>query len=125
MQLNYTLKLNHMLKKSIISFTMIGIVALALASSGGGGTKKKSILRPEFTPVRTSNGFTIRSGIAYSGSQILSTQRNRNCMTFNTLVTYQKGNTVYILPNQYRVNTGKPTFRSNLNLLDLKIKLKK
>jgi hypothetical protein len=125
MQANYTLKFNHMLKKSIICCAMIGIVALAAASSGGGGTKKKSILKPELTPIRTSTGYSMRPGIRYTGSQILSSQKTRSGVTFNTLATYQKGNTVFILPNQYRVNTAKSGFKSNFKMIDFKIKLNK
>lgn len=127
MQANSTLKFNHMLKKSIISCAMIGVVTLALASSGGGGGKKKSSVTPlstSFTPIRTTNGFTLKAGPAYTGSQIYSSERNHNFVTYNTLVTYQKGNTVYILPNRVTVNT-KPLYRSNLNVLDLRIRLRK
>ena len=125
MQANYTLKFNHMLKKITICCAMIGIVALAAASSGGGGTKKKSILKPEFTPIRTSTGLSMRPGINYTGTQIVGTQRTKGGITFNTLSTYQKGNAVFILPNQYKVNTNKSAFKSNFKMVDLKFKLKK
>lgn len=126
MAANSTLNFNHMLKKSIISCAMIGVVTLALASSGGGGGKKKSVtpLSSKFTPIRTTNGFTLKAGAQYTGSQIYSSERNHNFVTYNTLVTYQKGNTVYILPNKVTVNT-RPQQRSNLNLLDLRIRLHK
>lgn len=116
-----------MLKKSIISGAMIGLVALALASSGGGDKKKKSetASMPEFTPIRTTNGFTLRSGLSYSGSSILNTSQNKNYITRDMVVTYQKGNTVYILPHKSRVSTVSGNFKSNLNLLDLRIRLHK
>ena len=69
MQANFTQKLNHMLKKTIISFAMIGAVALALASSGGGNKKKSEAPRKtEFTPIRTTHGFTLKapSNFAYT-----------------------------------------------------------
>ena len=114
-----------MLKKTIISCAMIGAVALALASSGGGEKKRgASPLKPEFTPIRTTNGFTLRSGLAYTGSQMLETQRTNSFITYKSLVTYEKGNNVYIVPNRVKVST-RPQMRSNLNLLDLKIKIRK
>jgi len=127
MQANFTQKLNHMLKKTIISCAMIGAVALAVASSGGGDKKKKQDTRaiPEFTPIRTTNGFTLRSGLTYTGSSILSTSSNERYTTYNTVVTYQKGNSIYILPHQTRVSTSGATFRSNLHLLDLRIRIRK
>lgn len=115
-----------MLKKTIISCTMIGAVALALASSGGGNGKKATAPRhAAFTPIRTTNGFTLKAGPSYTGSQIFSKVRSKNYITYNTVVTYQKGNTVIILPHQARITTPDATFRSNLRLLDLKIRLHK
>ena len=125
MKANSTLKFNHMFKKTLISCAMIGAVALAaVASSGGGKKKSEAPLKPIYTPIRTTNGFTLKAGPSYTGSHILSSERSRNFITYSTVVTYQKGNTVYILPQQVRSNL-KPTFKTNLNLLDLKIKLHK
>jgi hypothetical protein len=126
MKANFTLKLNHMLKKTIISSLLIGAVALAVASSGGGNKKKSDLPRkPEFTPIRTTNGFTLKAGPVYSGSSIFSSERSANTLTYNTVITYQKGNSVIILPHQSRLNTTiSPSLRSNLNFLDLKIRLR-
>lgn len=79
---------------------------------------------PIYTPIKTTNGFTLKAGPAYTGSHIFSTERNKSFVTLGTVVTYQKGNTVYIMPQQVKMNT-KPTFKSNFNLLDLKIRLHK
>jgi hypothetical protein len=124
MNSNFTQKLNHMLKKTIISFVMVGAVALAVASSGG-GDKKKEARKAEFTPIRTTNGFTLKAGPAYTGSHTFGSIRNNNVISYNTVVTYQRGNSVFILPHQSRVNTTVPSYRSNLNLLDLRIRLHK
>lgn len=117
-----------MLKKTIISCAMIGAFALALASSGGGDKKKAEALRkPDFTPIRTTNGFTLKAGPAYTGSHILSSERTSNYITHNTVVTYQQGNRVFILPYKSRVNVtpDKSYYRNNLNAIDLKIRLRK
>lgn len=125
MKANSTLKFNHMLKKTLISCAMIGAVALAaVASSGGGKKKSEAPLKPIYTPIRTTNGFTLKAGPSYTGSHIFSAERNRSFVTLGTVVTYQKGNTVYIMPQQVKMNM-KPTFKTNFNLLDLKIKLHK
>lgn len=117
-----------MLKKTIISCAMIGAFALALASSGGGDKKKaESLRKPDFTPIRTTNGFTLKAGPTYTGSHILSSVRSNNYITRNTVVTYQQGNRVFILPYKSRVNVspGNSSNRSNLNAIDLKIRLHK
>lgn len=126
MEVNFTLKLNHMLKKTIISCAMIGAVALAIASSGGGDKKRaESLRKPDFTPIRTTNGFTLKAGPAYTGSHIFSNARNTSYV--NTVVTYQQGNKVFILPYKPRVNvvTSDNYFRNNLNVLDFRIRLHK
>jgi hypothetical protein len=128
MQVNSTLKLNHMLKKTIISCAMIGAFALALASSGGGDKKKAEALRkPDFTPIRTTNGFTLKAGPAYTGSHTFSSVSNNNYITRSTVVTYQQGNKVFILPYKSRVNVTPVncSYRNNLNAFDLKIRLRK
>ena len=124
MQVNSTLKLNHMLKKTIISCAMIGAFALALASSGGGDKKKAEALRkPDFTPIRTTNGFTLKAGPMYRGSQLLNMQKQKDVVLLKSVVTYQKGNTTFILPYQYKM--AKPAMKSNLNAVDVKINLHK
>jgi hypothetical protein len=112
-----------MLKRLITCSLMIGIVALALASSGG-GDKKRSTLRSDIKPLSTS-GFSLKSGPKYTGSLIHSAHKNRNFVLYNTVVTYQKGNTIYVLPYKYKMATAKPCFKSNLNIVDLKINLHK
>jgi hypothetical protein len=129
MQANSTQKLNHMLKKTIISCAMIGTFALALASSGGGDKKKAEALRkPDFTPIRTTNGFTLKAGPIYTGSHIFSSERTSTYITHNTVVTYQQGNKVFILPYKSRVTIPPAVntvnnYRTNLNAFDLKIAL--
>ena len=112
-----------MLKKTVICVAMIGVVVLAWASSGG-GNKKKTSLRSGFTPIRTSQGLTLKAGPHYMGSRTFSTQKN-NAVLYNTLVTYQKGNAIYILPYKYKGHVSKTSSRNNLNALDLKIRLHK
>lgn len=128
MKQNSTFKFNLMLKKSIISCAMIGAVALAaVASSGGGKKKSEAPLNSLYTPIRTTNGFTLKAGPSYTGSHLLSTVRNSstNVVTYNSVITYQRGNTIIILPRQVRTTGLQSSFKSNLNLLDLKFRLHK
>ena len=104
MQANFTQKLNHMLKRTIISTAMVGAFALALASSGGGDKKKSETPRDSlFTPIRTTNGFTLKAGPSYTGSRLTSIERNSSYTTYNTVVTYQKGNSTYVMPLKKKV----------------------
>lgn len=128
MPINSTLNLKDMLRKiSAAGILLVGVVAFALASSGGGGSKKKSSsIRTDFKPVSLNAGFTLKAGPQYAGSMVTSQQRNKHLVRYNTVVTYQKGNTIYIMPYKYTMNT-RPNlgFRSNLQVIDLKIRLQK
>ena len=111
-----------MLKKTLISTVMLGVVAFALASSGGGKGKKAPAVNSGFASISTPAGFTLKSGPKYTGSSLLLTQKSKNFTLYNTLVTYQKGNTIYILPYKYKMQT-KSCFKSNLKLVDLKLNI--
>ena len=117
-----------MLRKTLISTSMVAVVGLAMASKGGGGDNKKAAipLKTNFVPIRTTTGFTLKAGPSYSGSMIVGTEKTREYVSFNTLVTYQKGNSFYIMPRTYRINTSvylKNNSGSNLSLLDLRINM--
>lgn len=107
---------------------MLGIVVLALASSGG-GDKKRTAANLGIIPIR-ANGTFLNAKPGYSGSHILHTVNKRNYTVYKSVVTYQNGNTTYIVPSQFRMNNN-PTItfnpglslRSNMNVIDLKIRL--
>ncbi len=114
-------------KRAFTSFLLISIAFLATASMGGGGNKSKSkpVKGAEFTPIRTVNGFTLKAGPAYHGSIMFGQQKANNVITFNSVVTYQKGNTTYILPYKYKMQTNAFDAKSSLQLFRLKLNIHK
>ncbi|HEY4060256.1 MAG TPA: hypothetical protein VGM30_00070 [Puia sp.] len=126
-----TIGLRKLIRKSLISALLTAVVGLSFASKGGGGEKKKDNnipLKTDFTPIRTTNGFTLKSGPSYAGSYLLSQEKTGTYISFHTLVTYQKGNSIYIMPYKYKVNNSSIYLNnsgSNLQLLDLRIKMHK
>jgi hypothetical protein len=94
---------------------------------GGGGNKSKDkAVKPEFTPIRTTNGFTLKAGPVYRGSMLFTQQKTNNLVSLNSIVTYQKGNTIYILPYRYRLQTSSAAQPgSSLQMFNLKIKIHK
>src|SRR5580704_500512 len=118
-----TIGLRKLMRKKLISALMVAVVGLAVASKGGGGDNKKTAipLKTNFVPIRTTNGFTLKAGPSYSGSMVIGAEKTREYVSFSTLVTYQKGNSFYIMPHTYRINTNvymKNNSGSNLSLLD-------
>jgi hypothetical protein len=118
-----------MLKKSLTCAPMLAVVAIALASSGGGKNKPASSNSVGIIPVTARGAFTLKSKPSYSGSHLLSTMNLKNSTVYRSIITYQKGNTIFIVPSKYRVSNAKlsfnsgPVLRSNLNMLDLRLKL--
>ena len=122
-----TIEWRKLMRKTLVSTLMIAVVGLAFASKGGGGDKKSNnntTLKTNFTPIRTSTGFTLKAGPTFSGSLLLGTEKKANYVSFNTLVTFEKGNTTYIMPYRYKVNSNlflRNSGNSSLQLLDLHI----
>ncbi|HXB94523.1 MAG TPA: hypothetical protein VNU70_05170 [Puia sp.] len=115
-------------RKLIVSALLITVVSLTFASKGGGGEKEKKAsnnLKTNFTPVRTTAGFTLKAGPTFSGNYFLNAEKKADYVSFNTLVTYQKGNSTYIMPYHYKINTSMYLNNSgnNLRLLDLRINM--
>jgi len=118
-------KLKNMLKKFSICITMLGIVVLALASSGGGRKKSSNPSLP-FNSFRSSTGFNFTSKPDYTGSMVFGSTMNKNYTMVNSVITYQKGKIIYVVPSKYKITTAsRMSFKSNLNVIDLKVRLSK
>jgi hypothetical protein len=122
-----TIELRKLIRKLLISASMVAIVGLAVASKGGGGDKGKATpLKTNFVPIRTTAGFTLKAGPTFMGSTITSTEKTPEYVSFQTLITYQHGNSTFIMPRTLKVNSSvfmHNNAGSNLNLLDLRINM--
>jgi hypothetical protein len=121
--------MRKLMRKTIVCVLMIAVVGLTFASKGGGGDKKSSNkipLKTEFVPIRTTGTFTLKAGPSYAGSFLLGQEKTKSYISINSLVTYQKGNSIFIIPYTYKVNTPvlmDGSRKTNLQLLDLRIKM--
>lgn len=82
-------------------------------------------MRSEFVPIKTSLGFTLKAGSAYKGSMLMSQEKVNGQLRFNSLVTFQRGNTTYIVPVNHRINLGSVTPADNTQMLRLKVRMHK
>ena len=128
MQKPITIRMRRLMRQAVISGLLLAVVGWAIASKGGGGDKKnKSVpIKTEFTPIRSTGNFTLKSSPNYSGSFFLGQERTKTTISFNTLVTYERGNSIFIMPYKYKVNIpglSDGTNKNNLQLLDLRIRM--
>jgi hypothetical protein len=94
-----------MMKKAKIILVVVMLSSItysALADKGiGKKTKAKVSLNINTAnSLRNSISLNLKTGLKYTGSLLVNQQSQGNTLLSNTLVTYQKGNTVYIIPHK-------------------------
>lgn len=111
-----------------MSLLLFAVTALAFASKGGGEKKKHRELENSFSPINASSSFTLKKSPLYSGSIVSFRPQADNRISLNAMITYQRGNTTFILPYQYKVNISPVTnygTKSNLQFLGVRIQMSK
>ncbi len=114
----------HYGRKAIASIFLVSIAFFALAITGGGSKSKKAQNNFGFVSVKTTNGFTLKSGPNYKGSFALTKSKTSTGTSYTSLITYQQGNTTFIMPYKYKVNNNQAP-KSNMQLVNLKMKIRK
>ncbi len=89
-------------RKAVTLFLMVAFTAGAFATLGDGKSKdkNKSLFPSQKVSIRPGY-FSLKSGNGYRGSFVID-QESRFIL-LNTSVTYQKGNTTYIVPLKKKV----------------------
>ncbi len=83
---------------------LLAVSAAAFATLGDGKIKSdnpKSSLHSN--RITKSGSFSLKSGYTYRGYQVINTQNERKYINLNTAVTFQKGNTSFIIPLKKKV----------------------
>jgi len=102
---------------------LIGFVALAIASSGGGGTKKTSKAVHGLDLVKSGSSLRLSMRNPYSSS---FSGLNKSSVNQETIRAYRKGSMFYILPSSYSAaEVSTPTASNNLNALQFKLRVGK
>ncbi len=95
------------MKKITKILLVLGIcssIALSTLADGGIGRKSRNKVSLNIaTPSTLKNAvyINLRSGLKYTGSLLVSQQSTVNSIFSNTLITFEKGNTVYIIPYRH------------------------
>jgi len=108
---------NPMLKKAkiilvVLMLSGIGFTAMADKGIGKKSKNKVSLNINSGNSIRKSISLNLKSGLKYTGSLMANQQANGSSYFNSTLLTYQKGNTVYIIPQKqvYTVPEIKPGY---------------
>lgn len=82
-----------------------GIVLTSMADRGIGKNKKKVSLNLASgnTSIARTLSLNLKSGLKYRGTLLNSVVNKNNLILYNTLVTYQKGNTIYVIPYKQKL----------------------
>jgi hypothetical protein len=101
-------------RKLAVIILMAGSAAAAFATLGDGKIKsdrsKRSLLSDK-TSVKAGT-FSLKSGYTYRGTQVINA-RKPQYVNMNTMVSYQRGHTSYVLPMKKKVMLDKVTFNPN------------
>lgn len=107
--MNSTPLKKHFIKIKLAAVCCIVASVAAFASLGDGGKHKFD--RGAAVVYNFSKNFSLRSGFAYKSDNILNAPESRKFIMINTVVTYQQGNTTYIMPLKKKVLLDKITFK--------------
>jgi hypothetical protein len=101
--------MNKTLRILLLTTVFTGQLFLSFADRGLGKKKNKVVFNIKApTSFAASLKFNLRNGMKYTGSTFLKSSAttnttNANTYSFNTLVTYQKGKAVYIVPVKQKI----------------------
>lgn len=90
-------------KMILVVLMLSGIGFSAMADKGIGKKSKSKVdlnINSGNATLRNSISVNLKSGLKYTGSLLVSQQTDSKSIFSNTLLTYEKGNTVYIIPHK-------------------------
>lgn len=97
--------MNTFFNKTLAIFLLLCIGNVAFADRGVGKKNKSKFILNISTPstLRNSIAMNLKTGLSFKGSLLCSQESNNNTLINSSLLTYQKGNTVYIIPYKRKI----------------------
>jgi len=119
--------MERFIKKAAIILALVSVTTVVFADRGTGkrSNKAKTSLNiaPSSGSLKNSILANIKNGLSYKGSFSTARQSGSTGVFSNTLITYQKGNTTYILP--YKNKLAIPDMKQGYAGVKLIIRSKK
>ena len=98
------MKMSKFIKIFSLLLILNGTMLTSMADRGVGKKKTKVSLNivnnHSFSKELSIN---LKTGLKYKGSLLGNVEAAKSSVLYNTLVTYQKGNTIYIIPYKQRI----------------------
>jgi hypothetical protein len=104
--MNLTVKIKRFLKRKLATAVLVSASVAAFATLGDGGKKGSTLNTGKATNARS---FSVKTNFNYRGNHLFSSSQPKY-ITLNTTVTYQKGNSTYIVPLKKKVLLDKIKF---------------
>lgn len=102
------------LKRKLTTLFLITASVAAFAALGDGGGKRNNIQKRSllsYKPAYDYKSFSLKTGFNYRGTNIFSQNKTEGkYIQLNNVITYQKGNTTYILPMKKKLLLDKIKF---------------
>jgi hypothetical protein len=98
------------IKRKVGTLLLISASVCAFATLGDDGGKKSKKDNSSVLLPYSSKTFSLRSNYNYKGNNFLSTPEKKSFIMLNPVITYQKGNSAYILPLKKMPLMGKIKF---------------
>lgn len=108
--------------RKLAIFLLIAVSAVASFATLGDGKKTSGLSKNKLLSSKNIKPgfFSLRSGYTYRGNQVIKPQAQSRYINLSTTVTYQKGNTTYIVPlkkklilNNVKIEIGNNQLRRN------------
>src|SRR5436305_6183414 len=97
--------MRKLLKITFLLLLIACFCGIANADRGVFGKKKNKVQLNIFTTntLKKSIPFNLKSGLIFKGSNLLNSQQIGNSLFNTALISYEKGNTIYILPYKQKI----------------------
>jgi len=99
--------IKRLLKRKVATLMLLSASIAAFATLGDGGKKGQRATTPVTLSSKT---FSLRSGYNYQCNRMFNTSTSGRYIMLNTEVTYQKGNSTYIVPLKKKLFLDKIKF---------------
>lgn len=90
----------------ITAFALIFSFVALVATADRGGFGRRNRINFNIVTVNTlknSVAFNLKSGLKYKGNTILNQENVNGMINTNSILKYQKGNSIYILPYKQKI----------------------